>query len=261
MPKKIIKEDEENTIEPLTDSDFDVVDASYIDDKILALAEFLDDDPFNIEDKGYDEYLIIDGENEGKRYLVLLEDEISETLRVTMENYLYDLGFEGMRLNIEDWIEDDYCEDTMREAIENEVNEMNIYDVIDELLNNEVISLTDTDWFKLKEDIDLEDEYFDEDNVDNYDRVQNDYVYYQALIDYKEDDDLFQMFWDYGYGDGLLEETDWCLRNGGFPSYIDEEGVLDYLVGNADVGSELATYDGNEESVTYEGVDYYIYRR
>lgn len=259
MEKDIkLKEDE-------SELDIDAVESSDLDERIILLAEFLECDPFMIEksDWGKHNYNVIDGDHDGEKYSVLTDSEADEAQRESAESLLDDIGFKDCGLDIADYVDSDYCEETMRKYIEDDASSMSDDELIDELLANDVISLTDEEWFSLRDDVDTEDEDFDEDDIDNYELIKSRSDLEQAYIDYKEDDDLVQMFWDYGYGDGIEDEVDYYLRyHHTYPSWIDEDKAIDDLINYADRGQDLSTYDGSEEYLgkTDDGEGLYAYR-
>lgn len=258
------------SIEPSNDGgadefEFDARDP-YADasDKAIALSQLLDIDPTGIDEGDYGNYAYIvrDGEHEGEQYRVCTDEEVVELLREEMMNLLLDAGFGGVNLDLRDYVTDEYCEDVMDEAIDYDVSEMSDEDIIDWLLDNDAVSLKDEKWFKLKEGVDATDDDFDEYDPDNYDCVKRRYELEELCAERKKDGDLVEMFWDYGYGDGLAEDLDYYTRhhNDQFPYWFDIDGALDDMVERDNAGNVLAYVDGIEHTQEVDDVTYYIYR-
>lgn len=231
--------------------------------RVIALSQLLDVDPVSIEDgdSAY-EYTIAYGEHEGETYRVFTEDERDKTLHDNMLNLLFDIGLDGLNIDVRDYVDDAYCENTMEEYIDEDVHEMSDDDIIDWLLENGIVELSDPAWFRLRDDVDADDDDFDKYDASNYECVKRRWELEDACASTKKNDDLVDMFWNYGYGDDIAEDIKYYCRNnhGEFPGYFDVDKLVDDLVDECDPGQELAYQDGVESLEDVDGVDYYIYR-
>lgn len=260
---KALREADDDVQHAESDSVFDSADPlADASPKVTALSELLDIDPISIEEPGDSEYFIHGGEHADETYKVLTLDERDELLHDSLQNLLSDVGFQGVGLDIRQYVDDDYCTDTMEEYIDDDVSDMSDEDIIDWLLENDCVELKDDSWFRLKDGIDADDLDFDAYDVDNYECIRSRWELEQACASAKKEDDLVEMFWEYGFGDGIDEDVLYHARHnyGAFPSYIDVDKAVDDLVDECDPGQELALYDGVELLKAVDGVDYYIYR-
>ena len=214
-----------------------------------------------------DEYcehsFIVRSDDDDGEYLVLTDEEANEKWRESVENTLLDCGIEGLDIDICDFVDEEYCEETVEEYYECEANDMDSEDLAKELLDADEIKLSDESIFRLRsrEDLGLDDgEEIDADDPDNYEIVCSHSTLVDKYMDYKRDiGDFAQEYWDLGFGDGIEDELKYYLRqNHQFPWWFNFDALVDYCM--EDRGAELARYDGEERELEINGRLYYIYR-
>ena len=202
--------------------DYDVDDSE--ESRRNALAKYLEVDVETVESVGNNEF-----EVDGETYLVLTDSEADYEFDERIRSLWDDLGLDGVGGWMHDWIienalDEDELEDLVREDVSNQIDWMSDEEVIDECINEGIISEEDVydEEGELKEDIDVDD-------------------LRSQLNDYRFDsvDDYAQYVNDAGFDESTLAY------------YIDEEKVIEALKDDADVngtgrGQEIASYDGDE---------------
>lgn len=214
-----------------------------------------------------DEYcehsFLVSSDDDGGEYLVLTDEEANEKWRESVENTLLDCGLEGLDIDICDFVDEEYCEETVEEYYACGASDMDSEDLAKELLDADEIKLSDESIFRLRsrEDLGLDDgEEIDADDPDNYEIVCSHGTLVGKYIDCKRNiGDFAQEYWDLGFGDGIEEElTYYFRRHHQFPSWFDFDALVDYCMD--DRGAALATFDFEERSQDFNGRLYYIYR-
>ncbi len=262
--KSKLFEDDDTAITS-TDDAFEVteIEDAVDDEKIFALAEYLNLHPLLISKSDYNDtlYIVSDDaeDHDGETYYVCTDEEADDLQRERVQSLLEDIGPKDCGLDVFDYINETYIEELMEETIRDDIANMSDEDFIDELLGKD-ISLDNEEFFTLKDDVDTEDEDFDPEDTDNYIVIRN-WSTEDKLYDLKTDgEDLYRMYIDYGYGDWIEDDVEECARHGGFPSYVDEDKMVDDLIERGDRGADISSYDGEENYINYNGTDYYIYR-
>ncbi len=241
--------------------------------RVLALSECLCVGREHIRESDYDdctfEVFFDDCEEDtddlSGDYLVLTDEEVDDRYRSSVESVLLDLGLEGLSINIEDYVDSDYCEETVEEYYIDEANEMSEDALARELLDAGYIDLSDENIFQLKRKEDLgldDDEEIDADDPDNYEVVAPSWKLADMYVDWKRSiEDFAQKFWELGFGDGLRDDVQYHIRHyNSFPSWFEHDKLLDYLLREQSRAVELAQYDGEEREIELNGNQYYIYR-
>ena len=232
----------ESTQKPLTESFDD-------EDRINALAEFLNIDPSEISNIYDYEYETPEGD-----YLVVDEDEATELAKEDIRNLYDDMGLESFTSGFRDWIimnalDNDWFEDAIRESyefyvedIESESSSMG-YDnrLIEEMHDHQVLSDEDFEidedgepnLRELKEGIDIDDkkEEFIDLLVENAGNA----------VDYCGD--------NFGW--------DWVTKMATQNNLIDLEEVVNQCIYDDGIAHFIARYDGQEHDL---GNGLYAYR-
>jgi len=239
---------------------FDPYDEDDLDERIKMLANELEVPPSTIENGGYDSYKVYIDSDDYDEYEIYTYKEVQDRLREYAEDDLYSNGFDNCGLDIKDYIDDEYCEDEAKDYIENvEAQDLSDEELIDYILDYGVISLDDEDWFKLKDDVDVNDEDFDKNDIDNYELLKDRQDLEQAYIEYREDNEnLVDFYWEYGLGDWLSSES---FSRRDCPWYINLDRAINDLADTADAGQYIST-DGYEIYLGTDsnGNDLYAYK-
>lgn len=217
-------------------------------------------DPDEYEEHSY----TVRSDDDDGEYLVLTDEEANEKWRENVEGTLLDCGIEGLDIDLSDFVDDDYCEETVEEYYEYDANDRDSDDLAEELLDAGEIQLSDESIFRLKSRDELgldEDDEIDAEDPGNYEIVCSHSTLVSKYVDWKRSiEDFAQAYWELGFGDGLEEELKYYLRqHHQFPSWFDFEALVDYCM-DYDRGADLARYDGNEREQEVHGRLYYIYR-
>lgn len=242
-------------------------------ERIFALAECLGVNMTHIRESDYDdcafEVFFEDDEEDvddlSGDYLVLTDEEADERYRSSVKSLVDDIGIDGLDIDIENYVDSDYCDEAVDEYYRDEADEMGEDELAKELLEAGRVELSDTNVFKMKSKEDLgldDDEEIDEDDPDNYEVVASSWKLADLYVDYKRDtEDFEQTFWELGFGDGLEDDVEYHLsRYHSFPGWFDYDSLIDYLVREGRRADELAQYDNEEREAEVNGRCYYIYR-
>ena len=232
----------ESTQKPLTESFDD-------EDRINALAEYLDIDPSEISNIYDNEYETPEGD-----YLVVDEYESERLARDDIENLYDDLGLDSFTSDFKDWIimnalDNEWFEDAIKESyeyyvedIEDEASSMGYENrLIEEMHDHQVLSDDDfeegedgePDLTTLKDDVDID--YLKEEFIDLL--VEN----AGNPVDYCAD--------NFGW--------DWVTNMATQNNLIDMNEVVDQCIYEDGIAHFIARYDGNEHEL---GNGLYAYR-
>lgn len=225
-----------------------------LDEKIKALAEFMEVDESQVEYKGsspdypdkWDEY-----EVDGETYTVMTEVEADDALYEDVDNFIDDVGISGFSPDFFNWIcqnalDQDWfeeaCEEDNRfyaEDIQSESGEIGANRLIDECLEADIISESKLDDDGNYEgDLDLVDKYTEYLNKKDAEEYNGDYV--QWFIDV--------------YGESELNNG---VREGYVGASYDLQAIVDEIKSWDGYGNNLARYDGRENIQN----DLYIFRQ
>ncbi len=157
-------------------------------------------------------------------YSVGLEDEVESAAKDSLSEQLDDTGIEG----ISSWVIDSNMDE---KSLEEDLKQ-NYYEYYNDDVRYDLES-----WFA---DYDEDDEETHPSEDDIEERV--DELVEERVSDLMNDLDEV---WEMGYS---------------MKEYIDLDGVADDIIQNDGYGNVLSSYDGNENIVEMDGVDYYIFR-
>ena len=204
------------------------------DQRLLALANYLDVDAEEISQETYDPNIYIVDENDG--YLVVDEDEAQSYAYDEIVGTFDDLGLEAFTENFRDWIlnyavDDGELEDFVREEIVYKYDEMSDEEIVDECIDNGYINPEDAYedtgddvWGEvvIKDDLDIDE--LKARLIDDEFGSIDDYAGY-----------IIDMFGE----DFLIEE----INNN--PNIVDMEKVVNECIRWDGIAHFLAHYDGN----------------
>ena len=218
-------------------------------EKIMALAQFLECEPEQITVSKHDKNLFYykeDGEKYGEEYYVFDDyDEAEEAAKQDVIILFDDMGLQsfsdwGRDYVIDNFMDEDFLSDALRENFESYVDDIrseNGYHyanrMIDEAVEAGILS-----------EEDAEEENYDEDDVAS------------NLIDHfcEEWEGREAEYFESNFGsleDAFGKET--------VEAHIDTDAMADWCVREDGVGSHLNRWDGREYEEEYEGTTYYIY--
>lgn len=223
-----------------------------LNDKIKALAKFKDVAEAQVEYKGstpdypekWDEY-----EVDGETYVVMTEEEADDALYDDVESVIDDLGITGFTPDFQDWIVDNACdsdflEDYAREDyeyyaedIESESGNVGANRLIDECIENGIIS---------ESDLDENGEYTGSLNLSE---SLGEYLFNEMYDEYNGN---FVEWAKDQFGDEWVNDL---AREGKLN--IDVQKVADEIKDWDGYGNNLARYDGKENIEN----DLYIFRQ
>lgn len=223
-----------------------------LNDKIKALAKFKDVAEAQVEYKGstpdypekWDEY-----EVDGETYVVMTEEEADDALYDDVESFIDDLGITGFTPDFQDWIVDNACdsdflEDYAREDyeyyaedIESESGSVGANRLIDECIENGIIS---------ESDLDENGEYTGSLNLSE---SLGEYLFNEMYDEYNGN---FVEWAKDQFGDEWVNDL---AREGKLN--IDVQKVVDEIKDWDGYGNNLARYDGKENIED----DLYIFRQ
>jgi len=239
----------------ISDIDFQSPDYDEMDDRIIALAEYLEVDPEAITEDPHMKHVYevseeIDSYHAAESYYVLTYDEAY----AMAEEYLRDLIYESGPAELSGY-EDYLNEDEFNEMYENDCRErvdyMDDEEVVDEAVDSGLIYFPDD--FTLKSDLDTEDEDFDESDRENYDC--------NISIDSLREK-LFDHYYDV-YSNGIewfldmYGERDLRYEVNNNSDLFDADSYIEDELRNSNFGGYIGGYDGEEISLDGE---YYAYR-
>ena len=229
----------------------------------VALRKFLEvEDYTNIEiSEGYDKNNFeVETDEDDMEFFVGTVEESYEAAKQDVLNLLDDVGLEALSPDY-DWtefVDDDYFEEAYEEMERSYLEDIKTEDDYKNIYANRLIQELVQDWNILSDD-DLvmnEDGLLDLADKDDYD----DYIEQgtEALMHDLED--------YYGtYAKAYLND----FGKNAFKNFVEAHGgdyVLNYeeiaedIVNTDGIGNSLARYDGVENEVSVNGIDYYIYR-
>lgn len=242
-------------------------------ERIFALSECIGVNMQHIRESDYDddafEVFFEDDEDDvddlSGNYLVLTDEEADEKYRSSIESLVDDIGLDGLDIDLEDYVDSDYCDEVVDEYYRDEASEMGEDELAKELLEAGRVELSDASVFEMKSKEDLgldDDEEIDEDDPDNYEVVASSWELADLYVDWKRDtEDFEQTFWELGLGDGLKDDITYHLRKyHSFPSWFCYDALIDRLVRDGSRADELAQYDNEEREAEINGNQYFIYR-
>jgi hypothetical protein len=178
-------------------------------------------------------------------------DEAESAARQYVINVIDDIGFTDI-LGWEDYVDEDWFEDAMRESYESYAEDIASEDsdkfesrLVEECYDRGLID--DDDFYERDGEIDYTDCF-------RYDQ----YALQEMLADDLVSDELIDGYASKWYVDNFGEESfnEVCVEN----NLIDEDEIADYVVRSDGVAHSLAGYDGQEHTYDLDGVTYFIYR-
>lgn len=212
-----------NTSESLNES-FDE------DDRIQALAEYLEVDPSEISNTYDYEYETPEGD-----YLVVTEDEAEQLAKDDIENLFDDLGLDSFTPDFKDWIimnalDNDWFDEAVRESMESYVDDIAYEDgrLEEELLDAGIIT--------------------EEDIENGYDEDAAREEYIEKLV-YDAGDPVDYCGDNFGW--------DWVTQMATQHNLIDMATVVEQCIYEDGIAHFIARYDGNEIEL---GNGLYAYR-
>ena len=210
------------------------------EEKRIALANYLECDPEEIED-GYDSEHF---EYDGAEYRVLDDDEADQAVVDDIENLIDDVGIDGFSKAMQNWIIDnaispsDWFEQAQRESAEYYVQD--IEDENDDTYENRLIAeLVENGYLDEENDF-----HFDEDDEDQEYPLLNDNVDLDSAkeeyIDSMCEEDPVEWY-RWNFGDGELRQL---IRDGQI--YLDYEAIANEVMSWDGRGNSISYYDGDE---------------
>ena len=178
-------------------------------------------------------------------------DEAKSAARDYVINVIDDIGFTGI-LGWEDYVDEDWFEDAMRESYESYAEDIASEDsdkfesrLVEECYDRGLID--DDDFYERDGEIDYTDCF-------RYDQ----YALQEMLADDLVSDELIDGYASKWYVDNFGEESfnEVCVKN----NLIDEDEIADYVVRSDGVANSLAGYDRKEHTYDLDGITYFIYR-
>lgn len=208
-------------------------------------------------------------EYEGEEYAIGDDEEADDAIKEYHESLIDDVGLDGFDNNflsyyvdgeqvadyLESWVRSDieenpefYLDEDDRELIDSAKKEIeNLEEILGDLNDN--LEETDDDgeydviWDEITE---LESQIENiKDDEDNYEWPEDEI---EKMVEYRLDEIKYNPM-------GWIEDYDLDLRN-----FIDVAELVDGIIENDGRGNGLASYDGYENEVTYDGEWFYIYR-
>lgn len=212
------------------------------DEKIQALADFLEVDPSEISERYKNCYGY-----ENKEYLVFTEDEAYDFAYEDVKNLIEDCGMECIN-GYERFIDWDYFYDDMKENYKSYC--VNIKEESDNKFDNRLVK-------ECYEEGIIDDDDFE--TVLDDDGNETDEIDYNYCL--KDNDELIEEYTEYlcdtidtqEYITGIYK-TNEILKY--FPNAVDEEALINYVIDTDGKGNVISSYDGKE----YEKNGYLIYR-
>lgn len=220
--------------------------------KIELLAKYLEIDPSDIEQSGYDKNTF-EVAGDGEEYLVVDEDTARELAEESVKNFIVDLGITGFTPAFQDWILSnalDYdFEQCLREVMSSDISDLELEtsSLFENRLIEELVDcgILDDEDFVLDENGEI-DYYTLKDSVD---------------LESKKEEFLNELVEDAG------DPQEWYIQNFGKDSIkylverglatLDEDKIASKVISEDGIASLLATYDGDEIKL---GEDMFAYR-
>ena len=239
----------------ISDIDFQSPDYSGVDDRIIALADYLEVDPEAITEDPHMKHVYevseeVDSYHAAESYYVLTYDEARAAAEEYLRDMLYDSGpaeFNGY----EDYLNEEAFNEMYEDNCRERVDYMDDDEVIDEAIDEGVINFPDD--FTLKPDVDTEDEDFDDSDRDNYDcNISMDSLR-DKLIDhyYSIYSNGIEWFMD------MYGERDLRYEVNNNPDLFDADAYIEDELRVSSFGGYVGGYDDNE--ISLDG-GYYAYR-
>lgn len=216
---------------------------SSTEEKIEALAKFLDIAPDDVSEESVDTF-----EANGKEWRVLTDQEADEAVEEETRNIMDEMGLEAFNPDFQETILRDYVNDHgwFQDALQEDM-EYYAADLEDDRLIEEC---QEADLIK-NEDFET-----DEDGEPDYDQCKLDRTELEEkLVEHLVDEAGDPMEWfkdNFGeeeFKDAVIEHCD-----------FDYEGIAQEAISWDGRGHFLNTYDGREEEVEVNNETYYIYR-
>ena len=253
-------------------------DEQGLDDKEVALFMFIIDEDYGglyeaLSEHGYDEgdrsteaeamkdlFLTLGMDNnygdyyecDGGEYLVFDDEDAADVAaEESVAQLIDDIGFTGIQ-GWEDFVQEDWFEDAMRESFESYAEDIASEDsdkfesrLVEECYDRGLID--DDDFY----DRDGEIDYTDCFRYDTY-ALQN------MLAEDMVSDELIHGYASKWYVDNFGEEdfNNVCVDNG----LVDIDEISKYVVRSDGAANTLASYDGQEHTYDLDGITYFIYR-
>lgn len=179
-------------------------------------------------------------------------DDAEDEARYWLEQDMDDIGitelfsFETLR----SYLDSDYFDEMQDEYWESTASELTDEELLEWLRDNNY-DLSNYAELKEKDDDSDEDEEIDEDDLDNWELTARDDAEEKYIKENTWSDSID--WYDSNFGD--LNEF---IKNN--PQVIDEQSLIDEVISIDGPESQLARYDGQEDSYKYNGTEYYIYR-
>ena len=223
-----------------------------MDEKIEALVQWLNENGDevtvdDVTDLGYNRY----GVN-GNEYLVCTDDEADEEFRQLEESLIDELGLESFSEWFQTWILDNAIDkswfdsaleedaDYLAEEYLDESSSIYANRLVEECYDNDLIGDED---FEVGEDGEPDYEQCTVDEYDLQDKFKTWYVEQEDAVDWFRNN-----FGEEQFRDVVKEHN-----------LLDVDTIIDELKSTDGRGGALASYDGNENEVDYNGETYYIY--
>ena len=263
----------ENNPEVINDPDGDVAQdyGEQLNELEEELADLIENQP-TVYDIWYEDsshYGLPVFEYDGEEYAIGDDEEADDAIKEYHESLIDDVGLDGFDNNflsyyidgeqvadyLESWIRSDieenpefYLDEDDRELIDSAKKEIeNLEEILGDLNDN--LEETDDDgeydviWDEITE---LESQIENiKDDEDNYEWPEDEI---EKMVEYRLDEIKYNPM-------GWIEDYDLDLRN-----FIDVDELVDGIIENDGRGNGLASYDGYENEVTYDGEWFYIYR-
>lgn len=208
-------------------------------EKLQALANYLEVEPDYFEEESYDDNAFSSKEY-NEEYLVLTEEEAREYAEQDIRNVFDDLGLESFTPSFQEWImnnalESDIFEDIVREGYENYVDDIAYED--DSVYENRLVAemvdaniLTENDFDNWGEDSPILNDTvnLDDKKVEFVEHLMSDI------------DDYVKYFID-EYGQDSLKNV---IENN--PNIFDMDAIVSECISLDGIAHFVASYDGNE---------------
>lgn len=205
-------------------------------ERVELLADYLNIEPSDIEESYRDNEF----ETPLGDYLVLTEDEAYEMEKEYIIDLLDDIGYEGLNVNLNDFVTDDsWFENEFRQYYRSYIEDIEYED--DDVFENRFIE-------ECYEDANL---LFDED----FEKDENGNIDFKHLKETVDIDDLKEKYLDflttdsisdyieefrYQFGEDMFSEV--VKRN----NLIDNDALADFCIRSDGLGHNIASYDGKE---------------
>lgn len=177
-------------------------------------------------------------------------DDAEDEAKYWLEQDIDDLGVvDLLGINtVRSYLDNEYFDEMQREYWVSTASELTDEELLEFIQNDYDLA----DYAELKEqDEDSDEEEIDEDDLDNWELTARDDAEERYITDMMWSDSID--WYENNFGD--LDEF---IKNN--PQAIDEQSLIDEIISIDGPASQLARYDGREDSFDYNGTEYYIYR-